>query len=63
MKTMQDFYSTKEVADKFGVGKVTILSWPKTVEGFPQPLRLNGRTLRWPKAAIDQFALRAETTT
>ena len=57
---MSDFYTTKQVADKFGVGKVTILSWPRTVEGFPQPLRLNGRTLRWPKAAIDHFAQRKQ---
>lgn len=52
---MSDFYTTQELAEKFGVSKATILSWNGTVADWPKPLRLNERTLRWPKQGVDQF--------
>lgn len=52
---MSDFYTTQQLADKLGIGPDTVLTYPKTIDGWPQPIRINGRTLRWPKAEIDEF--------
>jgi predicted DNA-binding transcriptional regulator AlpA len=42
------FKTTKEMADILRIEPATLRRWAEADKNFPQPLRYNARTLRWP---------------
>lgn len=53
VKTHTD--STIDVCYKLGVSASTLSRWVKTRKGFPQPIRLSPRMLRYDISAIEKY--------
>lgn len=52
--------TTNEVCYKLGFSASTLSRWVKTRPGFPQPIRLSPRMLRYDLQAIEQYLSREE---
>lgn len=44
---MNKFLTDREVAERYGVQPITIWRWSDSLDGFPKPVKLAGRTTRW----------------
>ncbi len=54
MPDTADQLTSRQLADRLGVGEQTIFRWKRDGR-LPAPLALTGRTLRWSKATIDAW--------
>ncbi len=52
---MKKYITDKEVAERYGVSVPTIWRWVKTIEGFPQPVKLTTGTTRWSLSDLDNW--------
>lgn len=53
----QMWFSTKQVATRFGVSVGTIWRWIAAGK-FPKPVMITQRACRWPEAALAEFEQR-----
>ena len=51
MHTEIEFYTVRELAERYRCSLVTIRRWCSG-GSFPQPIRLGRRTLLWPAATV-----------
>lgn len=49
------YLTVQQVADRFGVHKMTIWLWARERPEFPKPVKLSARTTRWKQADIQAF--------
>tara|TARA_B100000678_G_scaffold249106_1_gene223289 strand:+ start:1469 stop:1645 length:177 start_codon:yes stop_codon:yes gene_type:complete len=49
------FLSDKQVAERYGVSRVTIWRWVKTDPAFPSPVSLSPGCSRWKAADIETW--------
>lgn len=56
----EELWGIDEIAVYFGCSKYTIHVWMKRNPRFPRPLRLGGKTLRWRRQVIQDWALAQE---
>jgi prophage regulatory protein len=49
------YLSDQAVAKRYGVSRPTVWRWVKSLEGFPQPIRISGGTTRWNLADLQAF--------
>lgn len=49
------FMSDREVAERYKVSPPTIWRWVKTLDGFPQPVKLSPGCTRWRSADLEAF--------
>ncbi len=47
--------TSAEVCARFGISQPTLHRWTKNRPGFPKPLRLSSRMVRYDIAAIDRY--------
>jgi predicted DNA-binding transcriptional regulator AlpA len=55
------YLSAADIKQKFGVTTHTAKAWAK--HGFPEPIRLGHRTLRWSERAIAAFLATKQSAT
>ncbi|MCW3780267.1 helix-turn-helix transcriptional regulator [Defluviimonas salinarum] len=49
------YISDKQIAERWGVHRVTPWRLAKSVEGFPQPVKLSANVTRWKLADIEAW--------
>lgn len=51
----EPMYTTKDVCKIFQISRLTLWRWRKERAGFPKPVKINERVLRYRKADIEAF--------
>lgn len=49
------YLNDKQIADRFGVSRVTVWRWRKTDPAFPEPVELSPGCARWKLADIEDW--------
>ncbi len=58
------FLQDNQVADRYGVGRVSIWRWLKSDPTFPKPFKLSPGCVRWRLADLESWEVqRAEAST
>ena len=51
---MQQYMSADQVCDLLKIAKSTLWRWERTIEGFPQPIKI-GRTIRYSENDLHEY--------
>lgn len=49
------FLSDKQVADRYGVTKITIRRWGQSIPSFPPPVKFSPGCIRWRLTDLEQY--------
>lgn len=49
------YMTDKQVADRFGISRVTVWRWRKTDATFPAPITLSAGCVRWKLSDIEEW--------
>lgn len=56
MAENQTFLKDSQVADMFGVHRLTVWRWVREDETFPRPVKLSERCTRFPRTEVEAWA-------
>jgi prophage regulatory protein len=55
------YMTDKQVADRFGISRVTVWRWRKTDPAFPAPITLSAGCVRWRLSEIEAWETQKAT--